>query len=247
MNSDSLQQGKAPSRILIFTGAPCILFAAVFTARILWEETFLTLHRGPQMIGFSLAHGQWAILFVSPILLAIWLIFALLTLVIRLFQKRKLSTGYWLTLTAALCVIGLLSIPPSFWQWLLIRTFARSPYAAELMTDDAAEGAVRTVRAYLDLGVPLTATNNDGATAAYAAAAGGSLPVLEMLVARGADLNATNSYGDSPLEAAVENQHTSAANFLRSHGAKQIKGTPEQREAAASAIVRREFEKQHGR
>jgi ankyrin repeat protein len=134
-----------------------------------------------------------------------------------------------------------------FWQWSLIGSFASSPHAADLMVYDAAEGDLRTVRGYLEHGVPLTATNYEGSTATFGAAAGGSLPVIEMLASRGADLNATNLYGDSPLEAATGNKHAAVASFLKAHGASQIRGTPEQREAASESIVRSDIERMNSR
>jgi ankyrin repeat protein len=93
----------------------------------------------------------------------------------------------------------------------------------------------------------LVATNYEGATAAYAAAVGGSLPMLEMLASRGANLDATNLYGDSPLEAAIHNGHASVASFLKAHGASQIQGTPEQRSAASQAIVLKQMERERSR
>ena len=93
----------------------------------------------------------------------------------------------------------------------------------------------------------MTVTDYEGATATLTAAAGGSLPVVEMLASRGADLNATNLYGDSPLEAAMENKHADVAAFLKARGATQIHGTPEQREAASDASVRRGIEREHSR
>jgi uncharacterized protein len=124
---------------------------------------------------------------------------------------------------------------------------SKSPHAGDLMVYEAAEGNVRTVRGYLEHGVPLKATNYEGSTAAFTAAVGGSLPVIKMLVSRGADLNAVNSYGDSPLEAAVETGHTDVAAFLKAHGASQIRGTPQQRQAASAVIVRRDMERNKGR
>jgi ankyrin repeat protein len=115
------------------------------------------------------------------------------------------------------------------------------------MVNEAMRGDVRTVRGYLEHGVALTATNYEGATAAYAAAMGGSLPMLEMLASRGANLDATNLYGDSPLEAAIHNGHASVANFLKTHGASQIQGTPERRAAASQAIVLKQMERERSR
>ncbi len=238
---------KQPSTALVAVGVPAVLLTAVFAGRMVWEETFLTIEHGPQMLGFSLAHGGGAILFLTPFLLALWLLVALVTMAVCLWRKRSLSKWYWSTLASAALTLGVLSIPPTFWQWAFIGTFARSPNAGDLMVYGAAEGDVKTVRGYLEHGVPLMATNYEGSTAAFAAAAGGSLPMIEMLASKGADLNATNFYGDSPLEAATENGHTDVAAFLKSHGASQTRGTPEQREAASAAIVRRDIERDNAR
>jgi hypothetical protein len=244
VDSNSKRETKQPLRALVLVGFPLVLATSALAARMVWEETLLTLQEGPQMIGFALAHGAGAILFLAPFLLSIWLIVALVTTLISLRRKKRLSKWYWSTLASAILILGFLSLPASFWQWVFIEPFASSPHAADLMIADAAEGDVRTVRRYLDHGVPLTARNYEGSTAAFTAAAGGSLSVMEMLCSKGIDLNATNSYGDSPLEAATENGHSEVANFLRSHGAIQIRGTEEQHRAAAHAIVSKQMERE---
>jgi hypothetical protein len=235
------------SKVLVSIGGAAIIFTAILAGRIVWEETFLTIQQGPQMLGFSLAHGPGVVLFLAPVVLLLWIFAAIVVLVVCLLRKRPLSRWYWLTLGSAVGIIGILSIPPVFWQWSLIGSFASSPHAADLMVNDAAEGDLRTVRGYLEHGVPLTATNYEGSTATLGAAAGGSLPVIEMLASRGADLNATNLYGDSPLEAATGNKHAAVASFLKAHGASQILGTPGQREAASESILRRDIERMNSR
>jgi hypothetical protein len=231
-------------KVLVGLGIAATLLTGMLAARMVWEETSLTWQQGPQMLGFSLAHGAGAVLFLAPILLSLWILVALIVLVVCLLRKRKIPGSYWLTLGGALAVIGILSIPPVFFQWSLIGSFAKSPHAGDLMVYDAREGDLRTVRGFLEHGVPLTATDYEGSTAVFAAAAGGSLPVIEMLAAKGADLNATNLYGDSPLEAASERGNASVVSFLKDHGAVQIHGTPEQRDAAIELIVRRDIERQ---
>lgn len=101
-----------------------------------------------------------------------------------------------------------------------------------------------TVCGYLEHGVPLEATNYEGSTAAFAAVAGGSVRVIELLASKKANLNAINLYGDSPLEAATENHHDAPVVFLKSQGAIQIRVTPEQRQAASKAIVAKAIERQ---
>ena len=239
---ETKQRGRW-QRVLVFAGIPVIFFSAILTARIVWEETSLTLQQGPQMIGFSLAHGAGAILLLAPILLAAWFAVAFLTMVVTLWRRSRLSKWLGPCLGTSVVVFVVLVLPPAFWQWLFIGSFAKSSHAADLMTYAAAEGDVRTVHGYLTHGVPLDAKNYEGSSAAFTAAAGGSVPVLELLASVGADLSAVNSYGDSPLEAATENHHDAAAEFLKSKGAVQIRGTLEQRNAAADAVVRKEIDK----
>jgi hypothetical protein len=235
------------TKVLVPLGVAAIAFTAILAGRMVWEETFLTFQQGPQMLGFSLAHGPGALLFLAPILLLAWITAAIVVLVIGIVRKQSLSLAYWLTLGGAVAVMGVLSIPPVFFQWLLIDTFARSPYAADLMISGAAEGDLRTVRGYLDHGVPLTATNHEGSTALFMAAAGGSLPLVQLLADRGADLNATNLYGDSPLTVAIERGNIDVVSFLNAHGGKEIHGTPEQRDAASELIVHRDIERSQSR
>jgi len=239
--------GSRMQKILFAIGIPANIFAAILTARITWEETSLTLQQGPQMIGFSLAHGFGAILFLSPLVLAIWLIVALITLVVSAIRKKKIGKYFSFCCIAAVVILGVLSLPTAFWQYVFIANFAKSSHAADLVTYAAAEGDRRTVEAYLNHGVSLESKNYEGSTVLFCASAGGSLEVVSMLISRGAQLNTTNLYGDSPLAAALGNKHNDVANFLQQHGAIAIDGTPEQRDAASKAIVRRDIERMNRR
>src|SRR3984957_13961772 len=138
---------KQPSMALVAIGVPAVLFTAIFAGRMVWEATFLTFQQGPQMLGFSLAHGRGALLFLNPFLLCLWLLVAFITMAVCFWHKRSLSGWYWLTLASAIVTLGVLSIPPAFWQWAFIGTFAKSPHAGGLMVYAAAEGDVRTVSA----------------------------------------------------------------------------------------------------
>jgi hypothetical protein len=50
-------------------GAVIFVGSAILSARIIGEQTVWTWQRGPQRIGFSLAHGPGAILLIFPFLL----------------------------------------------------------------------------------------------------------------------------------------------------------------------------------
>ena len=71
-NSNNMQKATRSTKLLLAFGIPAILFTVILAGRIVWEETFLTIQQGPQMIGFSLAHGVGGILFFAPLALSIW-------------------------------------------------------------------------------------------------------------------------------------------------------------------------------
>ena len=193
----------------------------LLVVRFVFEETWLTLGDGPQMVAYSFAHGSYALLILAPFLLVARLLVSCAAIVLALVQGKQSWKILLPTAAAAVFLLAVISLPPPFWQWLFIGTFARSPHAPDLITSVAAEGYTRTVRGYLDRGVPVDARGYQGASAAFIASAKGNLLALKLLASRGADLNATDLYGDSPLQIAIEHHAWAAADFLRQHGANQ--------------------------
>ncbi len=216
---------KQSHRVLLFIGAPFILITSLVAWRIVWEETFLSLERGPQMIGFSMAHGPFVIFLLAPLAVLVWLIPMIIATIASLWQRKPLSSLFWTTLTLAITTLVLLALPPAFWQYVMIERFAKSPHAVEFMTEDAAEGYARTVGAYIDHGVCVDARGEYG-TAASAAAVGGSVEVLKLLRYRHANLNTIDSSGKSPLSDAIEMKRSAATLYLKSQGALEIKPPP---------------------
>jgi hypothetical protein len=213
---------KETSSGFLIVGIVSLFLGALFASRIAWEETFLTIARGPQMIGFAMAH-IFPIAFLAPIPLVLWFAIAVVVVIVSLIRRRRLTPRFWSTITMAALVVGVFLLPAEFWQWAFIGSFAKSAHAADIMTTDAAEGYTRTVRGYLDHGIPVNVRDYEGATAAHAAAVGGKVEVLQLLVRRGADLNMVSGYGDSPLAAAIEMKQASATAYLKAHGAKEIR------------------------
>jgi hypothetical protein len=211
--------------VLLLVGLPLILITGLLALRNVWEETSLSLERGPQMVGFALAHGSFALLLLAPPLLMIWLVLALIVTGIALWRRQRLSGSYWVAISLTVVVLSLLVLPAAFWQRVLIERFAKSPYAVDFMTEDAAVGYTRTVGAYLDHGISVDARGKYG-TAANAAAVGGSVEVLKLLQSRHANLNSPDSSGISPLSDAIEMKRTAAIMYLKSQGALEIKPTP---------------------
>jgi len=65
----------------------------------------------------------------------------------------------------------------------------------------------------------VNAKNNLGGTPLHEAAASGCKEIVELLVTKGADVNA-NIGGWTPLHLAVDEGHTEIAELLREHGGK---------------------------
>src|SRR5262245_54639748 len=230
---------------LRLAGAAALTASGILAARVVWEQTFLTWHSGPQMVGFSLAHGGGAVLFLAPLFLLLWIAIIGVALLTGLILRRRIAVAMWFDLASALMVGAVLLVPYGMWQWLFVDRLVSGPYVGEFMTYAAATGDLRTVKALLAHGASVEVTDRSGKTGLHAAAVGNRLEVLEFLISKGARIDAINRYGDSPLEEASGSPE--AARFLESRGAHRIRGTEAQRQRAVEEIVREDIEREDQR
>lgn len=222
-------------------GVPFLVGSVVLAARLIWEQTAWSWEHGPQNVGFALVHSGALVLILFPLLLVAWLVGVL---VVHVALRRRPTTGTWVEAVAALAVLGLLKVPYGGWQRLFAGRIAAGPHAADFFVYDAASGDLAAVRALHAHGVPLDArAHGDRKTALHGAAVQGRLAVVEYLVARGADTNLLDRYGDSPAAAALESGHPAVAQFLAAHGGREVRGDPEQRRKATADVVREEVER----
>ncbi len=199
MNTEQIGHTAAPLRVrrwLLFIGVLPVLGTALLAGRLIWEQTVWTWRRGPQMVGFSLAHGAGAILLFAPIILVLWTAIALVMIIIDLVKRRKLDTTTFTGFAVALLLFGLLSVPAGIWQRLFIRQMVSSPRVGDLLVYAAYNSDVRTVRAMLSHSVSVSATDHsEWRTALHAAAIAGDLRTIHLLVSTGADVNALERWG----------------------------------------------------
>jgi len=205
----------------------------MLSARLIWEQTVWTWERGPQMVGFSLAHGTGAILFVFPLLLLIWTSVVIVLTLRSKIKKREIVPIRLAALVLAVSLLVLGELPDGFWQRM-----ATSPRAGDLLVYAAYRGDLGTVREFILHGVPVDAIDHaEWRTALHGAAVKGDTQTLRYLASKGANINALDRFGDSPLELAASRGNQKAAEFLIERGAKRIRGDEPQRQQAIHDIV----------
>jgi len=231
---------RQPDKLAWF-GVVCVLPTALLAVRLVWEQTVLSVESGPQMVGFSLAHSGLALLLLAPLVAAVWSLAVLVTAIRKRSWRSPLRMGL-------LCAYGvsvlLMLVPYGYWQRLFVTTHAHGKYVGEYVSYAAATGDLETVKAFLAEGVPVDVANeSDGATPLHGAAVEGQIAVIEYLLSKGANVNALNAYGDSPVQNAISMRHPEAVALLEAHGGKDIRGSDQQRNRAIHEEVERDIQR----
>ena len=97
-----------------------------------------------------------------------------------------------------------------------------------LIREAVKAGNIKVVKQHLDAGVDVNAIGKYGRTPLHYAATRGLKKIIELLIARGADVNTKIEVGDykgqTPLDGAIQWNHPETADLLRKHGGKTSKG-----------------------
>lgn len=121
---------------------------------------------------------------------------------------------------------------------LLSVTLLAQPSPADALLDAARMGDRARVVALLDNGVSVNSSNKYGVSALGFAAERGHFAIVRLLVARGADVNAVDSfYGSRPVDFALRGGHLDIAVYLLEHraqGAVSVLNTAIRRRDAAA-------------
>lgn len=97
----------------------------------------------------------------------------------------------------------------------------------------ARTGEAATLAAYIDAGVPVNLSNDNGDTLLMLAAYHGHQGAVDALLARGADPNRANDRGQTPAAGAVFKGENDILKSLLAAGADPDAGTPSDRDAAS--------------
>src|SRR4051794_22411356 len=104
---------------------------------------------------------------------------------------------------------------------------------AVALFDVARAGDVQRLADAFDAGVPVDVADGDGNTYLMLAAYHGKLASVELLIARGASVNRTNSMGQTPLAGVVYKRNMQLVSTLVAAGADPDLGRPTARETDA--------------
>lgn len=208
-------------RWLLFAGGLAFPGTVALMLRIVWEETFLTAEQGPQMVGFSLAHGPLVFpLAISALALHLWVAVMVIMTANQLLRRRRVSRlGIALTLVAVATALPLY-VPYGWWRYLILRARGPGQHAGAHITYAAAYGETYNVLELLRQGVAVDTPDSSGNTALGAACVEGERATVQLLREHGADVNWQRGIlARTPLMQAVEMGHLEIVEYLLQAGA----------------------------
>jgi len=211
-------------RWLLITGALFVPGTVALMLRIVWEETFLTAERGPQMVGFALMHGALGGIVVPMLLSTLGLhMWAVVMVIVVVCQKLRggsaprVARGLMGVVIAAALP---LYVPYGWWRYLVLRFGGPGEHIGEHLTYAAALDEPYNIRELLRRGVAVDTPDSSGNTALGGACVAGNLAMVKFLVQQGATVNRRLGFLErTSLMNAVEMGHPNVVEYLLTAGA----------------------------
>jgi len=200
-----------------------VLIALWVLALIGFYEGTVLMWKGEPRIIQLYPHGP------SPEMLFILLVYATAAvlcaidafMVVRaVVEKHALKRWRIATGLLFLAALGLSAIPDDYLLAGTIRAWGPNKNARNELHNSAAMGRRHTVEALLDQGVSQV-LGSDGTTVLHIAAQEGQRDIVEVAMAHGADINAKDSRGRTPLDYAAKANQREVSLYLSSKGARE--------------------------
>ncbi len=204
-------------------GRIAVLIPLWLLALIGFYEGTVLRWRGDDRIIQLYAHG------LSPQMAFIMLVFAASTVlcVIDVYvisramaAKRSAEPWRWATGLLFAAALGLSAVPDDYLLAGTIRAWGPTKNAQAELHNSAAVGRRHTVEALLEQGVSQV-LGPDGVTVLHIAAREGKREIAEMAITHGADVNAKDQRGRTPLDYAAEAKQREVVAYLSSKGARE--------------------------
>jgi hypothetical protein len=207
-------------KLWMVTGYVLAALVAIFTCRVVYEETILTWKNGPQMVGFAMVHTMPSLL-LAGLIGAVGGLLWMIVSVTLLFRRRfRLPWFDLLPLLLLLLAGAALSIPYETWEEAMVRTLGRSTYGGEFLVQAAAEDKYGLVTFLLRQGCDVNYQSRNGSTPLSAASVEGHPKMVEFLISKGADINRKDGFtGESALISAAEMGQLGVVKVLLGDGA----------------------------
>src|SRR5271170_3290602 len=100
-------------------GVVLVSTAAIFTARVVCEQTLLAWTRGAQRVSFSPSHSSLDTIGILFVLFAI--VWALVVLILGVLNRSRISETDWTLIAVLIVCCGLWLIPYEQWKLLMVR------------------------------------------------------------------------------------------------------------------------------
>jgi hypothetical protein len=179
------------------TGRICLVPSAAFAMEVIYEQTLLTQAKGPQMIGFSLAHEHIGFLLLGAAgILGTWAwLFGFISrsIFLRIKGKYRASKGEWTQFLIATLIVAAFCVPYEVWQFTSISLLGPGAKPADLLCAAAIEDHRYLIDKILEAHVNIDAPNSYGRTALESACVTGQKQIADYLVLRGASLDTAQS------------------------------------------------------
>jgi hypothetical protein len=191
---------------------------ALFTLRVVLEQTIVTWVRGVQLTGYFPPQSVLDWIGLSCVILA--LAWAVAVLILSNSAASRLSaSNRWIIVVVFIC-FALWWVPYQQWKLLVVEVHGTRNVPKDWVASAAALGETRLLDYLLAEGIDVNSRAQYGESPLGAAAAAGQIQTARMLLARGARLESrTPGSFETPLLEAAQMNQTDMVRLLLDHGA----------------------------
>jgi hypothetical protein len=197
-----------------------LLGQTLFISRIVYESTVLTCVDGPQMVGFSMAHGGHSFFLLGLLFLPFGALFFLVALVFGVVKKLRFNGREWALMAALFVSFSFLFVPYRVWEHLDMTVCSSGPLGDAFLLEAARLGDLGQVTRLVAEGHSVNRDSGSDDTPLSSAIKGRKADVVAFLLSKGANVNAHNSLtGETPLMRAAYSEDTQMLELLIAQGA----------------------------